>query len=71
MRLHLTECEAAFLESHLRLVVMNERGESAWHAEALLNSISDLRRGRPDPRASIREQVEFVFADLYPAGGRE
>ncbi len=71
MRLHLTENEAKFLQTRLRLIAMNEKGQDTWHAEAILDSLTDLQRGRPDPRSSLREQVDFVFADLYPAGGRE
>lgn len=71
MRLHLTQSEATFLEARLRLIAMNDKGQDAWHAEAILDSLTELQRGRPDPRGSLREQIDFVFADLYPAGGRE
>jgi hypothetical protein len=66
MRLHLTEDEAKFLETRLRLTVMNERGQESLHAERILDALTDSRRLR-----SATDHITEMFADLYPAGGRE
>lgn len=66
MRLHLTEDEAKFLEGQMRLTAMNERGQNAWHAETILDALTDARRVR-----ARRSDIAEMFADLYPAGGRE
>ena len=66
MRLTLTDDEARFLEVQLRLTVMNERGQTALHAERILDALTDSRRLR-----SATDHITEMFADLYPAGGRE
>lgn len=66
MRLHLTEGEVNFLETHLRLTAMNERGQNAWHAERILDALSDARHIR-----RRHSDIIEIFADLYPEGGRE
>ena len=63
MTLHLTENQVAFLQTQLQLFAMNNPRDS-WDAEIILEL---LKPAMP----SIRKQLESVFADLYPAGGRE
>lgn len=61
--LHLTENQVAFLRTQLQLFAMNNPRDS-WDAEIILEL---LKPAMP----SVRQQLESVFADLYPAGGRE
>lgn len=61
--LHLTENQVAFLQTQLQLFAMNNPRDS-WDAEIILEL---LKPAMP----SVRQQLESVFADLYPAGGRE
>lgn len=61
--LHLTETQVAFLQTQLQLFAMNNPRDS-WNAEIILEL---LKPAMP----SVRQQLESVFADLYPAGGRE
>lgn len=63
MTLHLTENQVTFLRTQLQLFAMNNPRDS-WDAEIILEL---LKPAMP----SIRKQLESVFADLYPAGGRE
>lgn len=63
MRLQLTYDEAKFLETHLRLTAMNERGQNALHAETILDALTDARRVR-----ARRSDIAEMFADLYPEG---
>jgi len=48
------------------LTVMNERGQDSLHAERILDALTDSRRLR-----SATDHITEMFADLYPAGGRE
>jgi hypothetical protein len=66
MRLTLTDDEARFLEAQMRLTVMNERGQDSLHAERILDALTDSRRLRNNC-----DHITEMFADLYPAGGRE
>lgn len=66
MRLHLTDDEAKFLEAQMRLTAMNERGQDSLHAERILDALTDSRRLRNNC-----DHIVEMFADLYPAGGRE
>ena len=61
--LHLTENQVTFLRTQLQLFAMNNPRDS-WEAEIILEL---LKPAMP----SVRQQLESVFADLYPAGGRE
>lgn len=61
--LHLTENQVTFLRTQLQLFAMNNPRDS-WDAEIILEL---LKPAMP----SVRQQLESVFADLYPAGGRE
>ena len=61
--LHLTENQVDFLRTQLQLFAMNNPRDS-WEAEIILEL---LKPAMP----SVRQQLESVFADLYPAGGRE
>lgn len=61
--LHLTENQVAFLQTQLQLFAMNNPRDS-WDAEIILEL---LKPAMP----SVRQQLESVFADLYPSGGRE
>ena len=61
--LHLTENQVIFLRTQLQLFAMNNPRDS-WEAEIILEL---LKPAMP----SVRQQLESVFADLYPAGGRE
>jgi len=61
--LHLTENQLTFLRTQLQLFAMNNPRDS-WEAEIILEL---LKPAIP----SVRQQLESVFADLYPAGGRE
>lgn len=61
--LHLTENQVAFLQTNLKLFAMNNPRDS-WEAEIILELLNPSM-------PSIRQQLESVFADLYPAGGRE
>lgn len=61
--LHLTENQVAFLQTQMQLFAMNNPRDS-WEAETILEL---LKPAMP----SVRKQLESVFADLYPAGGRE
>ena len=61
--LHLTENQVTFLQTQLQLFAMNNPRDS-WEAEIILEL---LKPAMP----SVRQQLESVFADLYPAGGRE
>lgn len=61
--LHLTENQVDFLRTQLQLFAMNNPRDS-WDAESILEL---LKPAMP----SVRQQLESVFADLYPAGGRE
>lgn len=61
--LYLTENQVDFLRTQLQLFAMNNPRDS-WDAEIILEL---LKPAMP----SVRQQLESVFADLYPAGGRE
>lgn len=62
--LHLTEGQAEFLKAQMTLFAMNNPRHS-WDAEIILALLT------PPAMPTVREQLESVFADLYPAGGRE
>jgi hypothetical protein len=62
--LHLTTEQAAYLKTQMRLTAMNDPRNSRY-AEGILDALATATP------PSVRTQLESVFADLYPSGGRE
>ena len=63
----LTRTEAEALQRRMRLVCMNEPGRDSEICCGIEQQVS----AKLNPQTSVRAQLESVFADLYPAGGRE
>jgi|LakMenE01Jun11ns_1017448.scaffolds.fasta_scaffold6742259_2 hypothetical protein len=61
---HLTESEATFVRDSMRLICMNESGDSADMASQIERVIA--RNLNPRPQAS--RLFHNMFADLYPEG---
>lgn len=66
LTIRLTRAEAKFVRDRMRLTAMNESGDDAATAAQIADAIEPELAG-PEILREIRE----MFADLYPAGGRE
>lgn len=61
---HFTESEAKFVRDSMRLICMNEPGDSADMASRIERVVA--RNLNPRPQAS--RLLHNIFADLYPEG---
>jgi len=64
--IRLTRAEAKFIRNRMRLTAMNEAGDDAVTAAQIADAIEPELAG-----SDLFRQVREMFADLYPAGGRE
>lgn len=64
--IRLTRAEAKFIRNRMRLTAMNEAGDDAVTAAQIADAIEPELAG-----SVIFREIREMFADLYPAGGRE
>ena len=66
LHLKLTREEARFVLDRMRLTAMNESGHTAALASQIVEAIEPELAG-----SAMFREIREMFADLYPAGGRE